>query len=41
MSGRSLKRAKLAIDGANVAVVDVPIYEIRDFISRYHFVTSH
>ena len=41
MSRQPLKRAKLAIDGANVAVVDVPVDEIGDFISRYLFMTSH
>jgi len=29
-----LKRAKTTVNDANVAVVDVPVYKVSDFISR-------
>jgi hypothetical protein len=34
MFGRPVKRTELAIDSANVGVVDIPIYEVSNFVSR-------
>jgi hypothetical protein len=34
MSGRPVKRTELAIDSAYVGVVDIPIYEVGNFVSR-------
>jgi hypothetical protein len=33
MSRRPVKRTELAIDGAYVGIVDIPIYEVGNFVS--------